>query len=137
MPDTIRLTRVQPGVAAFQDGNIIAQHQDYSLITPDAPALPGEIIVIYLAGMGLTDVPVGSGDPSPANPLARTVVPPSVTVGGKRAEIFFSGLTPGFVGLYQINLRIPADVTPGNAELVVTQETEKSNRAIVPIRSER
>ena len=62
------------------------------------------------------------------------MVAPTVTVDGRPAEIFFAGLTPGFVGLYQINLRIPPDA-PANdkAELVVSQGGVVSNTTVLPI----
>ena len=70
--------------------------------------------------MGLTDATIKTGDRSPAAPLARALVQPIVTIGDKQAEIIFAGLTPGLVGLYQINLRVPDEAPSGLLELVVT-----------------
>ena len=49
-----------------------------------------------------------------------TLAKPDVRVGGLSAEVFFSGLSPGSVGLYQINFRVPADAPSGAADVVVT-----------------
>jgi uncharacterized protein (TIGR03437 family) len=47
--------------------------------------------------------------------LSETTTPPTVTVGGVSASILFSGLAPTFVGLYQINVQVPAAAPFGNA----------------------
>ena len=133
-PDSVRLTKVQPGIANFGDGRLIAQRPDYTLVSPENPAHPGEFLVVYLTGMGPTDPISATGDVSPLSPLANAVVAPTVTVAGRPAEIFFAGLTPGFVGLYQINLRIPADAPADEkAELVVSQGGVVSNTTVLPI----
>ncbi|MEK7755242.1 MAG: hypothetical protein AAB654_25185 [Acidobacteriota bacterium] len=54
------------------------------------------------------DQPLTLGQPSPASPLARTVNPVKVTIGGEVAEVLSSGLTPGFAGLYRVNAKAPA-----------------------------
>lgn len=86
---------------------------------PSRPAHPGETLVIYAIGFGQTQPAVASGDPAPAvEPLARVVPTPTVFfgtgfTGGVPAAPIFVGLTPGFVGLYQINVTIPAFVPTG------------------------
>jgi len=132
-PDTISLAAVQPGITNSA-GRINAHHNaDFTLITSDSPAKPGEVITIYLVGMGLTDTAVVSGAPSPAS-LAKTRVQPKVTIDGKEAVIFFAGLTPDAVGLYQITLRVPQDVGLGDLTLVVTQDGISANETLVPVR---
>jgi len=53
--------------------------------------------------------------------------PPTVTVDGQNATVAFSGLTPGGIGLYQINFTIPAGSRVGEVNVVVTQNNVSSN----------
>jgi adhesin/invasin len=63
---------------------------------------------------------VKEGLPAPATPpLSTTVNPVTVTIGGKAAQVAFSGLTPGYAGLYQVNAVVPAGITTGDAVPVV------------------
>ena len=123
----INLNPLQSGVAA-QAGATIAQHTDLHATYVDAahPAKPNEVIVIYLAGMGATNPPVASGQPAPSPP-AVVVTQPVVTIGGEKAQVQFAGLTPGSVGLYQINFRVPPDARSGPQPLVVSQNGITSN----------
>jgi len=130
---TIYVTGVMPGIAAFANGQIIAQHLDYSLVSTSSPAMPGEYIVFYLAGLGLTDTNVADGAASPSSPLAHPLVTPVLTLNGSNVPIAFVGLTPGFVGLYQINFQIPANAPNGNLELVVSQTGAVSNATTLPV----
>ncbi|MGH9723300.1 MAG: putative Ig domain-containing protein, partial [Bryobacteraceae bacterium] len=133
-PDTIVTAAAQPGVAAFSNGVLIAQHSaDFTLITDDSPARAGEVITIYLVGMGATNPPVASAQPAPSPPAtARTQ--PVVTIGDRTAELFFAGLNPGGVGLYQINLRIPAGLAAGDYDVVVKQGDAQSNTTTLTVR---
>jgi uncharacterized protein (TIGR03437 family) len=132
-PQSIQVAPAVPGIAAFGDGTIIAQHQDGSLILANSPAKQGEYIVMYLLGLGGTDTPVASGNASPVSPLAHPTETPSLTLGGQNIPILFSGLTPGLVGLYQINIQIPQNTPGGNQVLIVSQDGIASNTTIVPV----
>ncbi len=133
-PATIQLTSASPGLDAFPDGTLIAVHAlTGALISPTAPAQPGEFIVMFLLGMGQTDNPVTSGNVSPSNPLARPTAAPTLTLNGNTLPLVFAGLTPGFVGLYQINLQIPPGTPGGNTVLTVSQDGWVSNTTILPI----
>jgi type 1 glutamine amidotransferase len=88
-----------------------------------APVIVGAIptanaLVIYLTGLGVTDAPLREGLAAPAIPLLPTIVHPSVSIAGQPAVVFFSGLVPNFVGLYQINALLPANL-PSSFEIVV------------------
>jgi hypothetical protein len=135
-PQTIQLSPATPGIAAFSDGTLLAQHQDGTLVLPVSPALPGEYIVMYLLGMGGTDNPVTSGNGSPFDPLARPNVTPVVTLGGTQIPVAFAGLTPGLVGLYQINIQVPQNIAGGNQVLTVSQGGNVSNTTILPIQQQ-
>ena len=104
------------GVAVNQDGTFAVPT---SLGVGGHPAHPGDTIVIYAIGFGSTNpfVPTGIAAPS-VEPLARVPTPITVLFGNrlfnaaKPSTPLFVGLTPGFVGLYQINVTIPPDTAP-------------------------
>jgi uncharacterized protein (TIGR03437 family) len=130
LPDLLDINPLQPGVAAYTDGsnNVIAQHADFSYVTSDHPAKPSEVVIIYLAGMGATNPAVPSGQGAPTmEPLARVVNMPTVTVDGQNAAVSFAGLAPGFVGLYQVDLQVPANARSGSLALVVSQNGVAGN----------
>jgi uncharacterized protein (TIGR03437 family) len=131
-PQTIQMSPAIPGLAVYNDGSVIAQHQDGSLINRMSPAVPGEYAVLYLAGMGPTDSAVGTGFGSPGTPLAHPILAPSLTIGGAAVPVLFAGLTPGLVGLYQINFQIPATAS-GNLKLEVSQAGIASNSTVLPV----
>jgi uncharacterized protein (TIGR03437 family) len=128
LPDTITLSPVSPGLLQF------AQHADFRTVTAADPVRAGETIRLYLVGMGATDQTVTSGVASPSSPLARVNVQPTVTINGRSATVLFAGLTPGSVGLYQIDLQTPEDLTAGNTAVVVTQGEAVSNTVTIPVR---
>jgi uncharacterized protein (TIGR03437 family) len=77
---------------------------------------------------------VEDGAPSPVNPLLTLVQPASVIIGDKTVAASFSGLTPGFVALWQLNVLIPADAPVGNAiDLSVRIDGRTSNRVTIAI----
>ena len=132
-PESIQLTPAAPSLAVLGDGTLLAQHGDGSLVSPSSPARPGEFVVAYLLGMGATDTPVPSGSASPGDPLARPAIAPVLTIGGNPSPVAFAGLTPGLVGLYQMNFQVPPDAPDGNLPVVVSQADMASNPAILPV----
>jgi len=91
----------------LSDGTAAIEHAaDYSLVTQSNPAVAGETIVVYMTGLGPVSSPVASGMPAPAANAAsygRCAYP---SVG----QVLYAGLTPGTVGLYQMNLQLPDDL---------------------------
>lgn len=84
-------------------------------VDPQNPATPGEALEIYASGLGPTNPFVPAGAPAPAKPPATTVAQPQVMVGRLPARVLFSGLAPGYVGLYQVNIETPAGAPQANA----------------------
>jgi uncharacterized protein (TIGR03437 family) len=126
---TARVDPAVPRIMRLGVGNygIIVNNTDGTFPMPATPGIPsraakaGEALVIYALGLGPTDVTVLSGAPSPAaEPLAR-VSGTSVTFGGTGpfggvpVTPLFSGLTPNYVGLYQVNVIIPDGAPRGDA----------------------
>ena len=83
------------------------------LVTPSNPVHRGDTLVIFLTGLGQTNPAITAGLPSPADPLASALIAPSVSLGGAELPVAFAGLTPGQVGIYQINVSVPRNVPLG------------------------
>ena len=122
---------VQPGApGVFRSGSAgpvtniptILRASNGELVTDSNPVHRGDTLVIYLTGLGQTSPAVGTGLPAPTSPLAAAVNPPQLTMGGVSLPLLYSGLTPGEVGVYQINAKVPAAVPVGLAiTLKITQ----------------
>lgn len=135
-PQAVTIGSATPGVAAFADGRLIAQHLDFTLIDANHPAKAGETIVIYLDGMGATSPAVPTGTAAPSSPLAQVTNAPTVMVDGDQAAIFFAGLTPGAVGLYQIDFTVPGNAKSGNLTVTVSQNGTPANSTTLPVVSQ-
>ena len=117
---TVSATVAKYAPAVFVSGTQAAiVHKDGSYVTKDHPAKRDEDLILFATGLGSTHAPVASGVPAPASPLALTD-PVQVYFGDPRYSqsaiiVRFSGLVPGFVGLNQINLRVPGTHMKGDA----------------------
>jgi uncharacterized protein (TIGR03437 family) len=131
-PDSVQLSNATPGLAVFADGTLIAQHSDGTLVSTASPAQAGEYLVAYGAGMGGTNATPASGAASPSSPLATPTDPPTLFINGAPTPLLFAGLTPGLVGLYQLNFQVPAGLAPGNLTISVSQDGLGSNQAVLP-----
>src|SRR5262249_7381632 len=76
----------------------------------DADATPG-IFTLTMAREWITFWATGLGPVQPPGDLQTTSIRPSVTIGGAPAAVTFSGLAPGWVGLYQVNVQVPSGIT--------------------------
>jgi uncharacterized protein (TIGR03437 family) len=99
---------VSPGLFTTQSGigQAIAINPDGSLADTEHPAKVGEALVILATGLGPVTPKAVDGDNS-SDALRNTVTMPKVTIGGEPADVLFSGLSPQFVGLNQINVTVP------------------------------
>ena len=118
MEQPIAIAAVSPGVFSLnQEGTgagAILHADDFQLLTESNPTRPGEFLLIFCTGLGPVQREVASGDVAPTvEPLARTVTLPMVNIAGIAADVAFSGLAPGFVGLYQVNVQVPGGVPSG------------------------
>jgi minor extracellular serine protease Vpr len=131
---TVPLQSTAPGF--FLSGNVaIAQDQNYNLVTASNPAVPGQAIVLYCNGLGPVNPQPPDGAPAPGSPnLANTATTPVVTIGGQSAQVLFSGLAPGFVGLYQVNVYVPSGLSAGNQPITIAigGQTSPSQTAATP-----
>jgi uncharacterized protein (TIGR03437 family) len=80
------------------------------------PATRGvDYLTIYCTGLGAVSNRPASGGAALDNPLSVTLVTPTVTIGGVGVAPVFSGMVPSLVGLYQVNVLVPAEAPAGSA----------------------
>lgn len=101
---TLNVAKAAPGIFVVTNAN-------GSVNGPAAPASAGDILVIYGTGAGNPGGVVETGSASPAG----STVPASVTIAGIPVTPIFAGLTPGSVGLAQVNVAIPVGTPVGDA----------------------
>jgi uncharacterized protein (TIGR03437 family) len=87
----------------------------YRLVDATNPTTPGAVVQIYCTGLGEVTNQPATGAAAPNDPLAMTITLPRVTIGNAPATIQFSGLAPGYAGLYQVNVEVPAEASRGVA----------------------
>jgi uncharacterized protein (TIGR03437 family) len=142
-PITVKFAPSMPGVFVADVGgrmNVVASIlSDGALPWPTGlvkgshPAKAGDILVIYATGLGAVDhTPVEGGIPSQ---LATTIETPSVLIGGVAGKVDFSGLSPQFVGVNQLNVEVPTGVKSGNTVPVQIRVNgfTSTNTAVVAI----
>jgi uncharacterized protein (TIGR03437 family) len=91
---------------------------------PAYPAKAGDVLTIYCIGMGPTTPSVASGQPAPSTPpFAMLSATPTVSFGGGLIPVAvtpsFAALTPGYAGLYQLNVTVPANSPKGNLTMII------------------
>lgn len=105
-----------PGAILLANSATFAQPAGSITGRDAAPVAKGGFITIFCTGLGAVNPPVASGTTAPSSPpLALTTTQPTVLIGGISVPAAFSGLAPGFVGLYQVNVQIPASAPSGSA----------------------
>ncbi len=117
-------------------GRVLAAALDeaFGLIGTGNAARRGSAIQLYVNGLGPVDNQPPTGEPAPsAEPLARTRVIPEVTIAGRRVDVLFSGLAPFFVGLYQVNVRVPNDAPTGIQPVVITANGVESKAVNIAV----
>ena len=134
----IGLAAVSPGVFTLnQQGTgpgAILHADNFQPVSESAPAQPGEFLLIFSTGLGSVQPEVPSGNVAPSTePLARTLSTPLVNIAGLPAQVSFSGLAPGFVGLYQVNVQVPGGVPLGTQEVEIIINNVPGNTVTIAV----
>ena len=109
---TVPVAVTAPGMfSATQNGigSGAIRHSDFSLVNAAHPAVGGETVLLYLTGLGVVSPALADGVGSSS---LENAAPVTVLVGGNAGVVSYSGLAPGFPGLYQINVTLPP-IPPG------------------------
>ena len=118
-----RVARGALTVIPTAPGVFAAVGQDGRLNTVRA----GQILTIYASGQGAVAPAVEDGAPAPLQPPAVTFLLPDVFISYRNAPVLFSGLAPGWIGLWQLNVAVPPDVPVGRAIPLVVNQGITSN----------
>ncbi len=108
----IMLGTVAPAMFQTDASTVLATHLNGQILSVNSPAQPGELVVLYAAGLGPTLPPA---EPNQVPIAAATLATPGfqVWLNGTpvdASKVPYVGVTPGCAGLYQVNLFLPGDV---------------------------
>ncbi len=123
--------------AVFVDGNTllsIVTDVNFQLVTPTRPVRPGDVLIAFMSGLGPVEptVETGFGSPIPVAVVANDV---RMLIDEVEVAPLFTGLTPGFVGLYQLNFIVPGGLSsdgPPHLRIVVEVAGEPSPEFRLP-----
>lgn len=132
-PVTVPVLGAQPGIFILNAASSGATHVNGSVVTPSNPATKGETLVMYLTALGPVTNQPASGTAASSTTLSYTTIAPQVVIGGFNAQLAFSGLAPGFIGTYQINVMVPAAAPSGSVQMTVAANGVTSNVATLSI----
>ena len=122
----VTVSAVAPGIFLIGNPPIGAiTNQNFNLVGPSNPLRRGQALVIFATGLGAV---TQSGQLSPTN------APVTVVLNGTELPASFAGLAPGFIGLYQVNVTIPAGTPPGlGIPLMLKVGGQQSNPVLVAL----
>ena len=131
----VKVRKEDPGLFMFA-GRPVATHLDYTLVgrgevEGSTPARPGEFVVLFGTGMGKTNPSFMQGVlPAIGAPLVKPV---QVLLRGQPLAgefVPYAGLAPGLAGVYQVNILLPPDLAPGEAEVIVEIDGARSQAGL-------
>ena len=123
---TVMSGQYNPAFFSWPGSQAVATHLDFSeAVKPGTfsginttPAKPGETIILWCTGLGPTTpaAPTGSLVPSGQTTYGTSTLP-SVTLNNAPVTVVGAALTPGAVGLYQVDVQIPSSISDGDYQI--------------------
>jgi uncharacterized protein (TIGR03437 family) len=105
-----------------------------AVVSAANPAAKGEVVVVYATGLGPVNPSPGTGNPASVTTLSPTVSPVTATIGGVTANVAFGRLTPSLIGVYQVNLTVPAVAPTGSDDLILAASGANSRGAKIAVK---
>jgi hypothetical protein len=109
-------------------------HTDGSVVSPENPVAAREPLTVYLTGLGSVNANLDCGAAGPSEPLATTLARPQVFLQNAPITVTFSGLTPGFAGLYQVNVLAPSTLPQSPSGALMLMESGQSTSVQLALR---
>ena len=129
-PEFVSVVPVSPGIFILPDGNAAVVNHEGVV----GPLERGQFGVVFVTGLGLVEDGLETGVLTPIDKLFRVTTPVEVFIDGVACNVLFAGLTPDFVGLYQVNFEIPSELPDADIyEIVILQGGTQSNTAPVAV----
>ena len=111
----------------------VVRASNNEFVSATNPVRAGDVLTIYATGLGRTTPEVPSGTPAPEDELSSTSIPATVKLGGVPADVMFAGLTPGQIGIYQINVQIGGNIAAGDSVPLEITQGGASTSITVPV----
>jgi uncharacterized protein (TIGR03437 family) len=140
-PFAVQVLPAAPGIFTAGAGYAIAINADGAVAAPSGaipglathPAHAGDILAVLATGLGAVNPPDADGAAS-LDALRNTIAMPLVFIGGVQSSVQFSGLSPQFPGVNQVNVVVP-QVSPGNSIPIQFQMNSitSTNQAVIAV----
>jgi uncharacterized protein (TIGR03437 family) len=109
----------------------VLKNANFSLVSSTNPAHAGDVLLVYLTGLGQTSPALTTGRIVPSTTLPNTR-PVTATIGGHNATVVYSAASPGFTGLYQVAVTVPSGIS-GQVPLQLQMGTATSNTVSISV----
>lgn len=123
-----------PGLFNQAGAAIVQNAPSYTLNDPSNPAPAGSTIIAYLTGSGPVSPAAKDGVPTRSDVLTNATSAVAATIGPATATVSFAGLTPGFIGLMQMNIVVPSGLAAGVYPLSITIDGQAANTATIAVK---
>lgn len=137
-PGLFAFTGTEPRIGILLHRADSADDPGGTPVTSESPASPGEVLTVWATGLGAIadaeELPI-EGVPF-AGPAAPVALPVTATVDGRSAQVLSAELPPGAIGIYEVHIVLPADLTADpKAQLFITQHGVTSNTIVLPVQT--
>ncbi len=133
-PQTVQVVAKAPGIFTYGSNRAVAVNEDNSVNSTENGAARGSVLTVYMTGQGTVTPSVPTGSAAPSRPLSRVPFPTRAWIAGVPAQVLFVGLTPGLVGVLQVNLVVPSGAPEGDWPLLINILEWSSNTPVVTVR---
>jgi uncharacterized protein (TIGR03437 family) len=125
---TVTVSEHGPAFFPWPNNQVVATRQDFSFAakagtfagTTTVPAKPGDTIILWGTGFGPTTPAAPAGEVTPSDTTYSTSTLPTVTIDNVSATVYGAALAPGFAGLYQVAIQVPATLSDGDWPIVAS-----------------
>jgi uncharacterized protein (TIGR03437 family) len=125
---TVASSTFGPAFFPWPNNQVVATRQDFTFAakngtfagTTTVAAKPGDVIILWGTGFGPTTPAAPTGMQVPGDKTYSTSTLPAVTIDNLPAKVFGAALAPGYAGLYQVAIQVPASLADGDWPVVAT-----------------